>query len=185
MTSLPSSAAVLAASGNTGAMLTHQRAMGLERRLSVTAPGGAGGWARAEGGRRRSPGLAVARQAVGAKLGAVRDQRRQVGDRLDRPRLCDPDEAVRVEVVAEQERGVVVGRREQARAAVVQQVALVDRLQPERVPLLAERREDRLGLALAGGAQGVSPKRALGGRLLRDRPPEVQRYSQPASSFVQ
>jgi hypothetical protein len=159
--------------------------MGLERRLSVTAPGGAGGWARAEGGRRRSPGLAVARQAVGAKLGAVRDQRRQVGDRLDRPRLCDPDEAVRVEVVAEQERGVVVGRREQARAAVVQQVALVDRLQPERVPLLAERREDRLGLALAGGAQGVSPKRALGGRLLRDRPPEVQRYSQPASSFVQ
>jgi hypothetical protein len=67
----------------------------------------------------------------------------------------------------------------------VEEVALVDRLQPERVPLLAERREDRLGLALAGGAQGVSPERALGRRLLRDRLPEIDRYSQPASSFVQ
>jgi hypothetical protein len=185
MTSLPSSAAVLTASGITGAMLTHQRAMGLERRFGVTAPGGTGGGARAESGRRRGPGLAVAAQAVGSQLGAVGDQRSQVGDGFDRPRLRDPDEAVRVEVVAEQERGVVVGRRKQARAAVVEQVALVDRLQPERVPLLAERREDRLGLALAGGAQGVSPERALGGRLLRDRPPQVDGYSQPASSFVQ
>ena len=166
-------------------MLTHQRAMGLERRSGVTAPGRAGGGARAEGGRRRGPGLAVPRQAVGPQLGAVRDQRRQVGDRLDRPGLSDPNEAVGVEVVAEQESGVVVGRREQTRAAVVQQVALVDRLQPERVPLLAERREDRLGLALAGRAQGVRPERALGSRLLRDRPPEINGYNQPASSFVQ
>ncbi len=168
-----------------GAMLTDQRAMGLERRFGVTAPGGAGGRACAEGCRRRGPNLAVARQAIRPQLGAVRDQRGQVGDGLDRPGLGDADETVRVEVVAEQERGVVVGRREQARAAVVEQVALVDRLQPQRVPLLAERREDRLGLALAGRAQGVRPERALGRRLLRDRPPEIDRYSQPASSFVQ
>jgi hypothetical protein len=159
--------------------------MGLERRVGVTAPGGAGGRTCAEGCRRRGPNLAVARQAVGPQLGAVRDQRRQVGDGLDRPGLSDADEAVGVEVIAEQERGVVVSRREQARAAVVEQVALVDRLQPERVPLLAERREDRLGLALAGRAQGVRPERALGGRLLRDRPPEINGYNQPASSFVQ
>jgi hypothetical protein len=159
--------------------------MGLERRLGVATPGGAGGQASAEGGRRRGPGLAVARQAVGPQLGAVRDQCRQIGDRLDRPGLRDPDETVRVEVVAEQERGVVVGRREQARAAVVEQVALVDRLQPERVPLLAERREDRLGLALGCGAQSLRPERALGGRLLRDRLPEIDGYSQPASSLVQ
>jgi hypothetical protein len=44
----------------------------------------------------------------------VGDQRRQVGDRLDRPGLRDADEPVGIEVVAEQERGVVVGRREQA-----------------------------------------------------------------------
>jgi hypothetical protein len=166
-------------------MLTDQRAMGLERRFGATAPGEAGGRACAEGCRRRGPNLAVARQAIRPQLGAVRDQRGQVGNSLDRPGLGDADEAVRVEVVAEQERGVVVGRREQARAAVVEEVALVDRLQPERVPLLAERREDRLGLALAGGAQGVSPERALGRRLLRDRLPEIDRYSQPASSFVQ
>jgi hypothetical protein len=115
----------------------------------------------------------------------VRDQRRQVGDGLDGPGLGDPDEAVRVEVVAQQERRVVVGRREQARAAVVEQVALVDRLQPERVPLLGQRREDRLGLALAVGPKRLRPELALGGRLLRDRPPEVEGYNQVASSFVQ
>jgi hypothetical protein len=59
---------------------------------------------------------------------------------------------VRVQVVAEQQRGVRIGRREEARAAVVEQVALVDRLDPERVALLAERREDGLVLALAGRA---------------------------------
>jgi hypothetical protein len=56
---------------------------------------------------------------------------------------------VRVEVVAEQKRGVVIGRGEQARATVVEEVTLVDRLQPERVPLLGERREDGLALPLA------------------------------------
>jgi hypothetical protein len=115
----------------------------------------------------------------------VRDQRGQVGDRLDGPGLRDPDEAVRVEVVAQQERRVVVGRREQARATVVEQVALVDGLQPERVPLLCQRREDRFGLALTVRPKRLRPERALGGRLLRDRPPDVQGYSQPASSFVQ
>ena len=159
--------------------------MGLERRLGVATPGGAGGRASAEGGRRRGPGLAVARQAVGPQPGAVRDQRRQVGDRLDRPGLRDPDETMRVEVVAEQERGVVVGRREQARAAVVEQVALVDRLQPERVAFFGQRREDGLRLTLAVGPQRLRPDRALGGRRFGDRLPNVDRYSQPASSFVQ
>jgi hypothetical protein len=46
---------------------------------------------------------------------------------------------VRVEVVAEQERRVVVGRREEPRRAVVQQVALVDRLEAEAVALLGQR----------------------------------------------
>jgi hypothetical protein len=115
----------------------------------------------------------------------VGDQRRQVGHRLDGPGLRDSNESVRVEVVSEQERRVVVGRREQARAAVVEQVALVDRLQPERVPLLGQGREDRLGLALAVRPKRLRPELALGGRLLRDRPPEVERYNQVASSFVQ
>jgi hypothetical protein len=90
---------------------------------------------------------------------------------------------VRVEVVAEQEGGVRVGRREQPRAAVVEQVALVDRLEPERVALLGERREDRLALGVR--AQRLLPEPALETGLGGDRLPEIQRYSQPASSFVQ
>src|SRR4029079_470775 len=78
------------------------------------------------GGRR--PRLAVPGQDVGAELGAERDQARTGAHRLDGPRLRDPDEAVRVEVVAEQQRGVLVDRGEQARKAVVEKVALGDTL---------------------------------------------------------
>jgi hypothetical protein len=90
---------------------------------------------------------------------------------------------VRVEVVAEQQGRVVVTRREEPRAPVVEQVALVDRLEPERVALLAQRREDRLPLRLDG--QRLVPEPALLRGLLDDRVPEVERYSQPASSLVQ
>jgi hypothetical protein len=55
---------------------------------------------------------------------------------------------VSVEVVPEQERRVRVGGREQPRLPVVEEVALVDRLEPEGVALLAERREDGVKLAL-------------------------------------
>jgi hypothetical protein len=64
---------------------------------------------------------------------------------------------VGVEVVAEQERGVGIGGSEQPRAAVVEEVALVDRLQPERIAPLAERREDRLELSLLLGPQRRLP----------------------------
>jgi hypothetical protein len=92
---------------------------------------------------------------------------------------------VRVEVVAQEEGGVGVGGGEEPRPAVVQEVALVDRLQPERVALLAERREERLELALAGRAQRLLPEPALASRLARDRVPEVKGYDQRARSFVQ
>jgi hypothetical protein len=50
---------------------------------------------------------------------------------------------VGVEVVPQQERGVGIGGGEQPRLSVVEQIALVDRLEAERVALLTERREDR------------------------------------------
>ena len=90
-----------------------------------------------------------------------------------------------IEVVAEQERRVGIGGREQPRTAVVQEVALVDRLQPERVALLAERREDRFELTLLLGPQRRLPQPALTRGLEGDRLPEARRYSQRASSFVQ
>ena len=90
-----------------------------------------------------------------------------------------------VEVVPEQKRRVRVGRCEEPRPAVVQQVALVDRLEAQRVALLGERREDGLVLALVLRPQRVRPKGALRRRCLRDRRPDVSSYNQPASSFVQ
>jgi hypothetical protein len=92
---------------------------------------------------------------------------------------------MRVEVVAEKQRGVVVGRGEEPRRAVVEQVALVDRLEPERVAFLRKRREDRLLLAVGLGAQRVLPEGALACRLASDRLPEARSYNQVASSFVQ
>jgi hypothetical protein len=137
----------------------------------------------AEGRGGGSPRLAVARTPVGAQLCAERDQLREVADGLDRPCLGDANEPVRVEVVAEQQRGVVVGGREQPRVPVMEQVALVDRLEPQRVALLAQRREDRLALRVVG--QRLVPEPALARGLLDDRVPEWDGYSQRASSFVQ
>src|SRR5207248_9963289 len=83
------------------------------------------------------------------------------------------DEHVRGEVVAEQERGVAVRRREEPRAAVVQEVRLVDRLEPEREARLGEQREDGLGLALVRRPERRAPERALALRLERDNVPKL------------
>jgi hypothetical protein len=184
MTSLPSSAAVFA-SGSIGATLPHPARVELQRPLGLRArpPGQARVLAAAECRCRRCPRLAVTGEPVGAQLGAQRDQRGEVVHRLYWPRLGDADEAVRVQVIAEQEHRVGVGRLEQARATVVQQVALVDRLEAECVPLLGERREDRLSLGLT--AKRLTPEPALLRGLRDDRVPDGSRYSQPASSFVQ
>src|SRR6476619_1737383 len=90
------------------------------------------------GGRPERP---VAVPLLRAQLAAQRDELRKVGDRVDLARLGDADEPVRVEVVAEEKRRVVVGRLEQARTAVVDEVALVDRLEAERVLRLPEQGE--------------------------------------------
>jgi hypothetical protein len=92
---------------------------------------------------------------------------------------------VGVEVVAEQEGGVAIGGREQSWPSVMEEVALVDRLQAERVALLAEWREDRLELTVLLGPQRRLPEPALPRGLEGDGFPEARRYSQRASSFVQ
>jgi hypothetical protein len=92
---------------------------------------------------------------------------------------------VGVEVVAEQEGGVGIGGREQSWPSVVEEVALVDRLQAQRVALLAEWREDRLELTFLLGPQRRLPEPALPRGLEGDGFPEARRYSQRASSFVQ
>ena len=122
----------------------------------------------------RGPGLAVAVAPVGRNLRAERDQVGQVGDGLDLFERCDADEPVRVEVVAEQDRRVEIGRSEEAGTAEVEEVALVDRLEPEREARLGERREDRLELTLVVGAQRGGPERALPPRPPRRSSPRAQ-----------
>ena len=195
ITDLPSSAAVFAASGRSDpsgaivATLPDPRPVILERPFDGLAPevipAQARGLAPAHGRRGRRPRIAVAGQAVGPQPGAERDQRREVGDGLDRPRLGHAHQPVGVEVITEQERGVGVGGREQPWPSVVEEVALIDRLQAERVALLAERREDRLELTFLLGPQRGLPEPALMRGLEGDGLPEARRYSQRASSFVQ
>src|SRR5439155_812127 len=131
---------------------------------------------------RRSPGGAMT--LVVAAVAEVAAELAE-DDHAQEDEADDEHEPVGVEVVAEQERGVGIGWREQPRAAVVEEVALVDRLQPERVPLLAERREDCLELALLLRPKRGLPQSALARGLESDRLPEASRYSQRASSFVQ
>ena len=93
-----------------GASLTHATRREAAERLLDARPRLPGGPRPERGRRRRRPRLAVARRVVRPELRAERDQLGEVGDRVDLAVLGDPDEPVRVEVVAEQERGVA-GRR--------------------------------------------------------------------------
>ena len=68
---------------------------------------------------------------------------------------------MRVQVVAEQQRDVGIDRREEPRRAVVRQVPLVDRLEPEREARFGERREDGDELTLVARAKCAFPQRAL------------------------
>lgn len=127
----------------------------------------------------RGPGRPVPVAALGTELGAEREELGEVGHGLDVPEGGDSHEPVCVQVVPEQDGGVAVRGVEEARAAVVEQVALVDRLDAEREALLAERREDGQGLAPPSREKRPSPERALPGRLLRDRLEEVAQRSCP------
>ena len=67
----------------------------------------------------------------------------------------------------------------------MQEIALVDRLEPQRVAFFRKRREDGFLLALWLRPQRVSPEGALACRLSSNRPPDARGYNQVASSFVQ
>jgi hypothetical protein len=79
---------------------------------------------------------------------------------------------VGVEVVAEEDGRVAVCRRKQASAPVVEEIALVDRLDAEREALVRERREDRNLLPFRLRPKCCAPERTLPLRLPGDRLPE-------------
>jgi hypothetical protein len=84
------------------------------------------------------PRFAVAVLALGPQTRADGDQLRELSDRTDAACGRDPDEAVRVEVVAEQQRELVVLGGEETGLPVVAEVPLVDRLEPDRVRVVAQ-----------------------------------------------
>jgi hypothetical protein len=127
----------------------------------------------AEKGNACGPGGPVLGRALRAELRAEGDQLAHVGDGLDGARGCQPDETVRVQVVAEEQDRVVVAGGEEAGAAVVDEIAFVDRLDREREPVLGERREDWFAVARAPRSQRLAPERTLALRVERDLLPEV------------
>ena len=139
-----------------------------------------------ENGDGRRPGDAVSGTALGPQMSAEGEEAGEVGDGVYVPKRGNPDQSVRVQVVTEQDAGVVVYRREEARSAVVEEIALVDRLEPDGEPLVGERRENGQLLTLGSGPKSVAPERALPPCLHRDRLPDPRGYySHCAMSFAQ
>src|SRR3954470_16944955 len=93
------------------------------------------------------------RPALGGRARAQRDEVRQLGHGVEVARLGEPLEAESVEGVAGQQPQVGVHARERARLAVVQQEALVHRLENERV-VAVEATGRRVG-------DGVRPERRV------------------------
>jgi hypothetical protein len=126
---------------------------------------------RPERDRGGEPRFAVAVLAFGSQTRADGDQLRELRDRADAAGGRDPDEAVRVEVVAEQQRELIVLGSEETGLPVVAEVPLVDRLEPDRVRVVAQQREDRLPFGIT--PRRGRPQRAFAAGLFRDGAPEV------------
>jgi hypothetical protein len=126
----------------------------------------------AEQGDRRRPRLAVAGPALGAQVSTESEELGELGHDAHVALRCHAHEPVRVEVVAEEDARVPVGGGEEPGCPVMQEVALVDRLDAERKPFVGKRREDRQLLALVFRAERGGPERALVGGLERDRLPD-------------
>src|SRR6188474_214889 len=103
---------------------------------------GAGNRIASEPSRCADPCLTVSRGLLGTEVRAGGDELGQNDNGVELPRGGDPDEPMRIEVVAEQQRRLVVGGLEETRTPVVDEVPLVDGLEPEREPLRRQLSED-------------------------------------------
>jgi hypothetical protein len=123
---------------------------------------------------RRGPRRTVPRLPLRAQMSAQGQELGQVGDHADLSFLGDPHETVSVEIVAEKDARVPVGRREQASAPVVEQITLVDGLDAEREASIRERREDRKLLSFLLRQKCGTPERTFPLRLPGDGLPEAR-----------
>lgn len=121
---------------------------------------------------RRRPRRTVARLPLRAQMSAEGQQLGEVGHHADVSFLGDPHETVSVEIVAEENAGIPVGRGKQASAPVVEQITLVNRFDAECEAPIRERREDRKLLSFRLRQKCSAPERTLPLRLPGDRLPE-------------
>ena len=134
----------------------------------------------AEPGCSRGPGSCVSVPPVCARLRAEGDELGEVVHRLHVAGRRDVNEPLCVEVVAQEERCIRVGRREEPGAAVVNEIPLVDRLHSERQLRRGERGEHGLGASRLDGQKSIGPERALPSCLLDDRVPHAGKLSRAA-----
>src|SRR5213083_3166789 len=120
------------------------------------------------------PGGPVVAFVLGAQLSAEGDQLAHVRNRRHRACGREANEALRVQVVAEQKDRVPVAGREQARAAVVDEVALVDGLHGQGEARVRERREDRLAVSGTPRSERSPPERPVALGVEGDLLPEVR-----------
>jgi hypothetical protein len=120
----------------------------------------------------RGPRRPVARLPLRAQMSAEGQELGEIGDHSDVSLLGDAHETVGVEVVAEEDARVAVCRRKQASAPVVEEIALVDRLDAEREALVREGRENRKLLPFRLRPNSCAPERTLPLRLPGDGLPE-------------
>jgi hypothetical protein len=121
---------------------------------------------------RPRPGGAVPRPPLGTKLRAQGKELGEIGDDVHLSDRGDPDESMGVEVVAEEDGDVAVGRREEAGPAVMEEITLVNGLEPDGEPFVTKRRENQRLLALSPRPEGGAPERALPLGLAGDGLPE-------------
>jgi hypothetical protein len=125
-----------------------------------------------EQGDRRRPGLPVPGPALGAQVGTEGEELGELGHHTHVFLRRHPHEPVCVEIVTEEDAGVAVCRGEEPRLSVMQEVALVNRLDAERKSFVGERREDRQLLPLVFRTECGGPERALVRGLERDGLPD-------------
>ncbi len=127
-------------------------------------------------------GASVSLLSARVKLGREADQVAELADRLEVALRGQPLEAERVEVVAGQQQQVGVGAVEQPRLAVVEQVALADRLEEQRRRSRAPRRRGGRRRPAAPSARSASSLSLTWGAITSSRRSSAASCSRARSS---
>ena len=117
--------------------------------------------------------------ALGVRLGGERDHVGELADRLEVAQLGQPREPERVQAIAREQRQIGVVGPDDAAGRVVQEIALADRLDEQRVGRLVAG-----GAAPAAATSPVAPSRRRGRRRLGEQSAAARAISSASRSSV-